>query len=34
MPLLEGLDGSQKMSKSAGNFIGINDVNELSSSID
>ncbi len=25
MPLLEGLDGSQKMSKSAGNFIGINE---------
>jgi tyrosyl-tRNA synthetase len=26
MPILEGLDGVQKMSKSLGNFIGINDV--------
>lgn len=26
MPLLEGLDGAQKMSKSLGNYIGINDL--------
>ena len=25
MPLLEGLDGVQKMSKSLGNYVGIND---------
>src|SRR5512141_2344882 len=25
MPLLEGLDGAQKMSKSLGNYIGINE---------
>ena len=29
MPLLEGLDGVQKMSKSLGNFIGINEAPEI-----
>ena len=28
MPLLEGLDGVQKMSKSLGNYIGINETPE------
>jgi len=26
MPMLEGLDGVQKMSKSLGNYIGINEI--------
>ena len=29
MPLLEGLDGIEKMSKSLGNYIGINEAPEI-----